>query len=148
MFMRPKQVSAALMALWLTKMVGCSSVPTDRNSKANLTSFASLCAADFEANNQLAALIGEKDFSTLYHQGTEESMYLSKIARDVIRRVRAEVLAMSHLRSPLDQDIDVEQLSLHHFAEAQPRLQPGSFAGPCRAPVPACPARCGGRSPP
>ena len=41
---------------------------------------------------------------------------------------------MSHLRSPLDHDIDVEQLSLHHFAEAQPRLEPGSFAGPCRAP--------------
>jgi predicted regulator of Ras-like GTPase activity (Roadblock/LC7/MglB family) len=50
----------------------------------DVTSFASLCAADFEANNQLAALIGERDFSTLYHQGTEESMYLSKIARDVI----------------------------------------------------------------
>ncbi|PRP96123.1 FAD-dependent oxidoreductase [Enhygromyxa salina] len=47
---------------------------------------------------------------------------------------RAEVLAMGHLRSPLDQDIDVGELSLHHFAEAQPRLEPGSFAGPCRAP--------------
>jgi len=28
-------------------------------------SFASLCAADFEANAQLATPIGEKDFSTL-----------------------------------------------------------------------------------
>jgi predicted regulator of Ras-like GTPase activity (Roadblock/LC7/MglB family) len=50
----------------------------------DVTSFASLCAADFEANNQLAKLIGEKDFSTLYHQGADDSMYLSKIARDVI----------------------------------------------------------------
>ena len=50
----------------------------------DMMSFASLCAADFEANNQLAQLIGEKDFSTLYHQGAEESMYLSKIIRDVI----------------------------------------------------------------
>jgi predicted regulator of Ras-like GTPase activity (Roadblock/LC7/MglB family) len=50
----------------------------------DMMSFASLCAADFEANNQLAQLIGEKDFSTLYHQGAEESMYLSKIVRDVI----------------------------------------------------------------
>ncbi|PRP90721.1 tRNA 5-methylaminomethyl-2-thiouridine biosynthesis bifunctional protein MnmC [Enhygromyxa salina] len=47
---------------------------------------------------------------------------------------RAEALAMTHLRSPLDQDLDVEQLSLHHFAEAQPRPEPGMFAGPCRAP--------------
>lgn len=50
----------------------------------DVVAFASLCAADFEANSQLAKLIGEKDFSTLYHQGVEESMYLSKISRDVI----------------------------------------------------------------
>ena len=47
----------------------------------DLMSFASLCAADFEANAQLAQLIGEKDFSTLYHQGSDESMYLAKVAQ-------------------------------------------------------------------
>lgn len=50
----------------------------------DLTAFASLCAADFEANYQLAKLIGEKDFSTLYHQGAKDSMYLGKIARGVV----------------------------------------------------------------
>lgn len=45
----------------------------------DITSFASLCAADFEANVQLAQLIGEKDFTTLYHQGADESMYLSRV---------------------------------------------------------------------
>lgn len=50
----------------------------------DLMSFASLCAADFEANSQLAKLIGEKDFSTLYHQGSDESMYLSKVATHII----------------------------------------------------------------
>ncbi|MCP4572364.1 MAG: roadblock/LC7 domain-containing protein [bacterium] len=50
----------------------------------DLTSFASLCAADFEANYQLARLIGEKDFSTLFHQGTRDSMYLAKISRGVV----------------------------------------------------------------
>ncbi len=50
----------------------------------DVVSFASLCAADFEANYQLAKLIGEKDFSTLYHQGARESMYLGKIAQDVV----------------------------------------------------------------
>jgi predicted regulator of Ras-like GTPase activity (Roadblock/LC7/MglB family) len=50
----------------------------------DVQAFASLCAADFEANSMLAQLIGEKDFSTLYHQGVEESMYLSRISRDVI----------------------------------------------------------------
>ena len=50
----------------------------------DLMSFASLCAADFEANAQLAKLIGEKDFSTLYHQGSDESMYLAKVAQHII----------------------------------------------------------------
>jgi predicted regulator of Ras-like GTPase activity (Roadblock/LC7/MglB family) len=50
----------------------------------DLMSFASLCAADFEANSQLATLIGEKDFSTLYHQGSDESMYLARIASSII----------------------------------------------------------------
>ena len=46
--------------------------------------FASLCAADFEANAQLAVLIGEKDFSTLYHQGSNESMYLARVEQSII----------------------------------------------------------------
>ena len=50
----------------------------------DMMSFASLCAADFEANSQLAKLIGEKDFSTLYHQGSDESMYLAKVASQII----------------------------------------------------------------
>ena len=50
----------------------------------DMYSFASLCAADFEANAQLAKLIGEKDFSTLYHQGSNESMYLSRVEQDII----------------------------------------------------------------
>jgi len=50
----------------------------------DLMSFASLCAADFEANAQLAKLIGEKDFTTLYHQGSNESMYLARVAQSII----------------------------------------------------------------
>ena len=50
----------------------------------DMYSFASLCAADFEANAQLAKLIGEKDFSTLYHQGSNESMYLARIEQNII----------------------------------------------------------------
>jgi predicted regulator of Ras-like GTPase activity (Roadblock/LC7/MglB family) len=50
----------------------------------DLHSFASLCAADFEANAQLATLIGEKDFSTLYHQGSNESMYLARVEENII----------------------------------------------------------------
>ena len=48
------------------------------------TAFASLTAADFSANDQLAKLIGEKDFTTLFHQGERESMFLADVARRII----------------------------------------------------------------
>ena len=48
------------------------------------TAFATLTAADFSANDQLARLIGEPDFTALFHQGERESMYVADIARRVI----------------------------------------------------------------
>ncbi len=48
------------------------------------TAFASLTAADFSANDQLAKMIGEPEFASLFHQGEKESMYLADIARRVI----------------------------------------------------------------
>ncbi len=52
--------------------------------KFDPTAFATLTAADFSANDQLAKLIGETDFNSLFHQGERESMYLADIARRVI----------------------------------------------------------------
>ena len=52
--------------------------------KFDPTAFASLTAADFSANDQLAKLIGESDFTSLFHQGEKESMYLADVARRVI----------------------------------------------------------------
>lgn len=43
------------------------------------TSFASLAAADFSANDRLASLIGEPEFSSLFHQGERESMFLASV---------------------------------------------------------------------
>ena len=52
--------------------------------KFDPTTFATLTAADFSANDQLAKLIGEHDFNSLFHQGEKESMYLADVARRVI----------------------------------------------------------------
>jgi predicted regulator of Ras-like GTPase activity (Roadblock/LC7/MglB family) len=52
--------------------------------KFDPTAFATLTAADFSANDQLAKLIGEQDFNSLFHQGEKESMYLADVARRVI----------------------------------------------------------------
>lgn len=48
------------------------------------TAFASLAAADFSANDQLASMIGEAEFSSLFHQGEKDSMYLADVAKRVI----------------------------------------------------------------
>src|SRR5438552_12826245 len=48
------------------------------------TAFATLTAADFSANDQLARLVGETDFQALFHQGEKESMYLAAVAGRVI----------------------------------------------------------------
>jgi predicted regulator of Ras-like GTPase activity (Roadblock/LC7/MglB family) len=48
------------------------------------TAFASLTAADFSANDQLARLLGEPEFGVLFHQGERDSLYLADVARRVI----------------------------------------------------------------
>lgn len=48
------------------------------------TAFASLTAADFSANDQLAKMIGEDEFASLVHQGVRESMFLADVAKRVI----------------------------------------------------------------
>jgi predicted regulator of Ras-like GTPase activity (Roadblock/LC7/MglB family) len=46
--------------------------------------FASLTAADFSANDQLAKMIGEAEFASLVHQGEKESMFLADVAKRLI----------------------------------------------------------------
>lgn len=56
-------------------------------AKIDISSFATLSAADFAATSQLASLIGEKEFSTLFHQGEKENLYVCLIANRVILAV-------------------------------------------------------------
>ena len=98
----------------------------------DLMSFASLCAADFEANSQLAKLIGEKDFSTLYHQGSDESMYLARVAQNIILvvlfnkrttlglvrlRVKKALEGLNTILSTLFDKLEYENEDLNEFDE-------------------------------
>jgi predicted regulator of Ras-like GTPase activity (Roadblock/LC7/MglB family) len=49
-------------------------------SGLDTTAFATLTAADYSANDQLAKLVGEKDFASLLHHG-EKSIYVADVAR-------------------------------------------------------------------
>src|SRR5579862_4053431 len=85
------------------------------------TAFATLTAADFSANDQLAKLIGETDFNTLFHQGEKESMYLADVARRVILVVlfvNRTTLGLVRLKMKMAVD-DLTKLFEQVFARGQ-----------------------------
>ncbi len=51
----------------------------DTGAMDNIT-FASLVAGDFAASDQLARLLGEDEFSSLYHAGEGRSMFLADVS--------------------------------------------------------------------
>ncbi|RKZ23050.1 roadblock/LC7 domain-containing protein [bacterium] len=53
----------------------------------DVPSFSTLAAADFAATSQLATLIGESEFSHLFHQGEKNSIYVTLVASKVILAV-------------------------------------------------------------
>ncbi len=59
-------------------------VSVGQNEEVDVTSLAALAAANFGATNQIAKLLGEDDFSILYHKGKKDNIHLSKIGEDVI----------------------------------------------------------------
>ena len=79
-FLRDTQARTAL----LVDRAGQMLVTVGEPPTFDPTAFASLTAADFSANDQLARLLGEPEFGTLFHQGEKESLYLADIARRVI----------------------------------------------------------------
>ncbi len=64
--------------------------------------FASLTAADFSANSQMARALGEPEFISLFHEGTKLSMFMADVAGRAILAVifdRQTTLGMVRLRA-------------------------------------------------
>jgi len=82
------------LGLFLVEAAARTAILVDRTGQTLATvgeaptfdpvAFASLTAADFSANDQLARLLGEEEFGALFHQGERESLYLADVARRVI----------------------------------------------------------------
>ena len=49
-----------------------------------MTSLAALAAANFGATSQMARLIGEDDFSLLFHKGKKDSIHFAKVGQEMI----------------------------------------------------------------
>lgn len=56
-------------------------------SELDLDSFCSLTASNIAATASLAELVGEEDFTLLFHQGKEDSIHISLIGERVILAV-------------------------------------------------------------
>jgi len=97
------------------------------------TAFATLTAADFSANDQLAKLIGENDFNSLFHQGETASMYLADVARRVILVVLFDNrTTLGLVRLKMKETVaELTRLFEHVFSRAQnaPSSQAGLLAG-------------------
>jgi predicted regulator of Ras-like GTPase activity (Roadblock/LC7/MglB family) len=95
------------------------------------TAFATLTAADFSANDQLAKLIGENDFQSLFHQGEKESMYLADIARRVILVVLFDNrTTLGLVRLKMKQTVtELTQLFEKVFSRADSGKSPNVLAG-------------------
>lgn len=63
----------------LVDRTGRSITAAGETGDLDQTTFASLAAADFAASDQLARLLGENEFASLYHAGASHSMYLADV---------------------------------------------------------------------
>jgi predicted regulator of Ras-like GTPase activity (Roadblock/LC7/MglB family) len=95
------------------------------------TAFASLAAADFAANEQLAALLGERDFSSLYHQGAHNSLYLSGVAgRAILAVVFGREVTLGMVRIKVRRALPALAAVFQEvFARPAPRAQTRLAAG-------------------
>ncbi|HPE28782.1 MAG TPA: roadblock/LC7 domain-containing protein [Candidatus Mcinerneyibacteriales bacterium] len=59
------------------------------------TAFASLSAGNFAATSELAKLIGETEFSVLFHEGVKDSIHISIVAGSIIMVVVFRVVKTS-----------------------------------------------------
>src|SRR4026207_2341651 len=98
--------------------------------KFDPTAFATLTAADFSANDQLAKLIGESDFNSLFHQGEKESMYLADVARRVILVVLFDSrTTLGLVRLKMKNTVaELTELFQKMFSRAQSGTQPNVLA--------------------
>lgn len=88
------------------------------------TAFASLASADFAASDELAALLGESEFSSLYHHGAQRSMFLADIDGTAILAVLFDTrttLGMVRIKT---------KSLIPQFTETLRRIMRGGAAGP------------------
>ncbi len=89
--------------------------------KFDTTSLASLAAGNIAATGELATLIGEKEFSILFHEGERDNMHISVVANRLILVVifdRRSSVGLVRLRTRKG-SVDLERILREIDAVAQ-----------------------------
>ncbi len=68
---------------FLTDMAG-NLICKNGESPVDATTLAVLAAANFAATKEIARLIGEDEFSLLFHRGQKENIHFTKISPDIL----------------------------------------------------------------
>ena len=101
------------------------------------TSLASLTAGNVAATDGLARLIGEKEFSILFHEGEKDNIHISIVASRVILVVIFDERSLARARpAPRQEGLGRAQRRLrpHHDARSRGSARPRE--PPSRAPSP------------
>jgi predicted regulator of Ras-like GTPase activity (Roadblock/LC7/MglB family) len=121
--------AAARCALLVDRAGQCLVVAGDA-AWLDRTAFASLAAADFAASDQLAVLLGEEEFSSLYHQGETGSMVLADVSGRAILATlfdgRSTLgLVRLRLRAVLPECAELLELAMRRPPPEQRLVDPG-----------------------
>ncbi len=83
--LRQKLIKAGVRNVILIDMAG-NTISEQSNGKFKLDtiSFAALAAGNFAAVEAMATLVGESEFSLLFHKGETSSVHFSKINKDFL----------------------------------------------------------------
>ena len=82
--LRRLRASASAKAVFLVDKDGMLLASTGETAEFDVTALASLAAGNIAATGGLANLIGEKEFSILFHEGERDNMHISVIGDRLI----------------------------------------------------------------
>jgi predicted regulator of Ras-like GTPase activity (Roadblock/LC7/MglB family) len=78
-------VDIGVHSVFLIDMAGNVIVNLDNGQfKHDIYSLAALAAGNFGAISQMASIIGEKEFSLLFHKGEKENIHFNKVLSDFL----------------------------------------------------------------
>ena len=78
-------IAVGVHCVFLTDMAGNVVVVADNGQCAhNVFALAALSAANFGATSEIARLVGEEDFSLLFHKGNKENIHFSRAGENFL----------------------------------------------------------------